>query len=48
MDIKGNKEVIIFTERNENKRISLLLSVSDDRSKLAPFYIFQDDKEKSI
>ena len=46
VDIKGNKEVIINTDGNENRRISVVLTVCSDGSKLSPYCIFEGEKEK--
>lgn len=47
IDIKGNKEVIINTEGNEDKKISVLLTIAGDGTKLPPYLIFKGKEEKS-
>ena len=48
IDIKGNKEVIINTKGNEKKRISVLLNIVGDGSKLPAVLIFKGKKGKII
>ena len=48
IDIMGNKEVIIDTKGNEKKRISVLLTIFGDGSKLPAVLIFKGKKGKFI
>ena len=48
IDIMGNKEVIIDTKGNEKKRISVLLTIVDDGSKLPAVLIFKGKNGKFI
>lgn len=48
IDIMGNKEVIIDTKGNEKKRISVLLTIVGDGSKLPAVLIFKGKKGKII
>ena len=48
IDIKGHKEIIINTKNNEEKRITVLLTICGDGSKLSPFIIFKGKKDKNI
>jgi len=48
IDINGKKEVIIDSNGNENKRISVLLSICGDGTKIAPFCIFDGENEKRL
>ena len=48
VEFNDNKEIIINPEGNGNKRISVLLSICGDGSKLPPFCIFQDENKKGI
>ena len=47
IDIKGHKEIIINTDDNVSKKISVLLSIAGDGNKLPPFLIFKGEKEKT-
>ena len=48
IDIIGNKEVIIDTKGNEKKRISVLLTIVGDGSKLPTVLIFKGKKGKFL
>ena len=48
IDIKGHKEIIINTDGNESKKISVLLSIAANGNKLPPFLIFKGAEEKTI
>lgn len=46
VDINGHKEIILNTEGNENKKISVLLSIAGDGTKLPPLLIFKGEVNK--
>ena len=48
IDIKGHKEIIIDTNGNEKKRITVLLTVAGDGTKLEPILVFQGKKGKNV
>ena len=45
IDIMGNKEVIIDTKGNEKKRISVLLTIVGDGTKLPTVLIFKGKRK---
>lgn len=47
IDICGNKEIIINTDGSESKRVSVLLTIVANGSKLNPFLIFTGEPEKT-
>ena len=47
IDICGNKEIIINTDGSESKRVSVLLTIIANGSKLNPFLIFVGEPEKT-
>ena len=48
IDIKGHKEIIINTDGNESKKISVLLSIAVNGNKLPPFLIFKGAEKKTV
>ena len=48
IDIKGHKEIIINTDGNESKKISVLLSIAANGNRLPPFLIFKGAEEKTL